>query len=92
MLIDSPLAPSVVEAQELTQAADAADMRLMVSQPKRFAPEYAAVKQSLDQGKLGEPGLLRMHRWESPRDLRFALETSHARARSGLLAFSVATE
>ena len=32
----------------------------------RFLPSIQAVKRSLDAGKLGEPGLLRIHRWLPP--------------------------
>ncbi len=38
-------------------------VRLMIGQPLRLLPAIAAVKQSLDSGKLGEPGLLRIHCW-----------------------------
>ncbi len=32
--------------------------------PRRFQPSIAAVKQALDDGKLGQPGLLRIHAWQ----------------------------
>ena len=38
--------------------------RLMVGSPMQFSPAVQAVKQSLEAGHLGEPGLLRIHCWE----------------------------
>ena len=43
-----------------------ADTMLMPAHTWRFLPSIQAVKRSLDAGKLGEPGLLRIHRWLPP--------------------------
>jgi len=43
-----------------------ADALLMPAHTWRFLPSIQAVKRSLDAGKLGEPGLLRIHRWLPP--------------------------
>jgi predicted dehydrogenase len=43
-----------------------ADTLLMPAHAWRFLPSIQAVKRSLDAGKLGEPGLLRIHRWLPP--------------------------
>ena len=44
-----------------------ADTLLMPAHAWRFLPSIQAVKRSLDAGKLGEPGLLRIHRWLPPK-------------------------
>ena len=41
------------------------DARLMIEAPLRFRSDVAEVKQTLDAGRLGEPGLLRIHCWET---------------------------
>jgi predicted dehydrogenase len=51
---------------EVVAACARAGARLMVGQSFRFLPSIQAVKASLDAGQLGEPGLLRIHRWEAP--------------------------
>jgi predicted dehydrogenase len=38
----------------------------MWGQPFRFLPSVLAVKASLTSGQLGEPGLVRIHHWQSP--------------------------
>jgi myo-inositol 2-dehydrogenase/D-chiro-inositol 1-dehydrogenase len=43
-----------------------ADALLMPAQPWRFMPSIQSVKRSLDAGKLGQAGLLRIHRWQPP--------------------------
>lgn len=37
---------------------------LMIGNPLRFRADIAAIKQSLDSGELGDPGLLRVHCWQ----------------------------
>jgi len=43
-----------------------ADALLMPAHTWRFLPSIQAVKRSIDAGKLGEPCLLRIHRWLPP--------------------------
>jgi predicted dehydrogenase len=51
--------------------------RATVVSPDRYLPSRRLIRQQLDAGKLGEPGLLRLHRWELGdhllRDLDLAL-------------------
>jgi myo-inositol 2-dehydrogenase/D-chiro-inositol 1-dehydrogenase len=62
--------PPVASAEDVRRLlAACAGVRLMVGAVSRFLPSLRVVKESLDAGRLGEPGLLRVHRWE-PRDLR----------------------
>lgn len=37
---------------------------LFPSLPLRFSPDVVAVRESLDEGQLGRPGLLRLHLWD----------------------------
>jgi myo-inositol 2-dehydrogenase/D-chiro-inositol 1-dehydrogenase len=64
VLINGPLAASVAEGERVIAACAAAGVKLMVGPSARFLPTLQVVKESLDAGKLGEPGLLRIHRWE----------------------------
>ena len=64
VLVESPLARTVKEADRVIQSCRAAGVHLMVGQPRRFHPAAAAIKRSLACGKLGTLGLVRIHRWE----------------------------
>ena len=66
VLTASPLAPSTEDAAKVVDACQSADVRLMASNSLRFMPSQRAVKNALTEGNLGEPGLLRMHRWSQP--------------------------
>jgi myo-inositol 2-dehydrogenase/D-chiro-inositol 1-dehydrogenase len=66
LLLGGMLALSATAAQEIIAACATAGVRLMVGQTFRFLPALQAVKESLDRGQLGAPGLLRIHRWEPP--------------------------
>lgn len=63
VLVASPLADSVEAAERVIEACRSSQVRLMVGHSLRFMPSRTAVKAALDSGKLGEPGLLRIHRW-----------------------------
>ena len=67
-LVEPPLAPTAGEAQQIATAAEAAGVRLMPAHPARFQADHRAVKDSLDDGELGRPGLLRIHQWFSATD------------------------
>jgi myo-inositol 2-dehydrogenase/D-chiro-inositol 1-dehydrogenase len=64
VLADGPLAATVADTRRLVAAC--AGVRLMVGPVARFLPSLRVVKERLDAGRLGEPGLLRVHRWEPP--------------------------
>ena len=66
VLTASPLTLSVEDAEKVVEACRSADVRLMASSSLRFMPSHQAVKNALAEGKLGDPGLLRMHRWSQP--------------------------
>jgi predicted dehydrogenase len=63
VLVEGPLARDAAAAAEVADACQAAGVTLMVAEPARFLPAVRAVKASLDAGQLGEPGLVRIHRW-----------------------------
>jgi predicted dehydrogenase len=50
--------------RELTERARRATARFVVANPDRYLPSRQLIRQQLDAGKLGEPGLIRLHRWE----------------------------
>ena len=50
--------------ERLSVAARQAGVQLAVVNPARFLPSRQLIRQQLDAGKLGEPGLVRVHRWE----------------------------
>ncbi|MDQ3702494.1 MAG: hypothetical protein M3442_16465 [Chloroflexota bacterium] len=48
----------------LAAAAPRAGTQLAVLNPDRFLPSRQVIRQQLDAGRIGEPGLVRSHRWE----------------------------
>ena len=64
VLVETPIALSSAEADAVVDAAMKSGVRLMSGNLGRFAPAGATVREALDSGELGEPGLLRIHRWE----------------------------
>ena len=67
-LVEPPLAPTAGEARQIAAVTEAAGVRLMLAHPARFQADHRAVKDSLDDGELGRPGLLRIHQWFSATD------------------------
>jgi myo-inositol 2-dehydrogenase/D-chiro-inositol 1-dehydrogenase len=65
VLVEAPMALASADAEEVANACHSAGVRLMVGAVARFVPATQVVKDSIDSGKIGQPGLLRIHRWES---------------------------
>ena len=65
VLVETPIASSTAKADGVARAAEKAGVSLMAGNLARFAPAGATVREALDSGEIGEPGLLRIHRWES---------------------------
>ena len=63
--VETPIALSTVAADAVIKACRRADVCLMVGQELRFMPSQAVIMETLQSGKLGEPGLLRVHDWEA---------------------------
>jgi hypothetical protein len=47
----------------LAAAASRAGVQLAILNPDRFLPSRQLIRQQIDAGRLGEPGLVRIHRW-----------------------------
>ena len=65
VLVDMPIGCSVEDVEAVIEACASAGVHLMVGRPLRSMPYQLAVRESLDAGKLGAPGLLRIHHWNS---------------------------
>lgn len=63
VLAPSPMASSADTAQGAMEACRSAGVILMAGSDVRFMPSQVAVKDALSAGKLGDPGLLRIHVW-----------------------------
>ena len=63
LLANSDLTKANLQAWD--DMARAAKVRLSVVNPDRYVPSRQLIRQQVDAGKLGEPGLVRIHRWES---------------------------
>ena len=68
VLAAMPLAHSRDAALRIISACREAGVRLMVAQASRFSPALQTVKESLDGGQLGDPGLVRIHSWKAAPD------------------------
>lgn len=59
---EKPLATSLADAQAVARVAADADASLTVGHVLRFFPEYAAMKETVDDGGIGVPGVARARR------------------------------
>jgi predicted dehydrogenase len=62
IVCEKPLARSLSQAREMLQACKKAGVRLLVAHVVRFFPEYALAKATVDSGKIGKPGVIRLSR------------------------------
>lgn len=62
IVCEKPLARSLAQAQEMLQACRSAGVRLLVAHVVRYFPEYALAKAAVEQGKIGQPGVIRLSR------------------------------
>lgn len=65
VFVEMPFTLQASEVDEVAERCAEAGVRLMVGQAARFLPAHQAVKQALQTGRLGAPGLLRIHHWEA---------------------------
>jgi predicted dehydrogenase len=65
LLVASPIAETAEQALELIDACRELGLILMAGLSMRFQPSLMTIKTALSEGKLGEPGLLRIHLWQS---------------------------
>jgi predicted dehydrogenase len=64
LLVNSPFELTHQTAANIAGVCRQSGVVLMLGQTSRFLPAFQTVKLVLDAGKLGEPGLLRIHRWD----------------------------
>jgi predicted dehydrogenase len=62
IVCEKPLARTVEQAQEMIRVCRAAGVKLFVAHVVRFFPEYALAKAQIDQGKIGQPAVVRLSR------------------------------
>lgn len=55
VLVEKPIATSLVDARTMCQAAERADRHLLAVTNKRFSPPYRRAKRCLEAGSLGDP-------------------------------------
>ena len=65
VLVDMPIGRCVEDVEAVIEACASAGVHLMVGGPLRWMPYQLAVRESLEAGKLGAPGLLRIHHWNT---------------------------
>ena len=63
LLVEAPVARTRTEAEATIAACDRAGVCFAVGQTLRFYPGNQTIIDRLSRGKLGEPGLWRVHRW-----------------------------
>ncbi len=68
LFVSTPLAVNAAEVDRIASACKSNSVTLCVGSHVRSRPSVAAVKGAIDSGKLGAPGLLRVHCWEPKGD------------------------
>ena len=66
VFIRSPVAENLLAAEAIIDACREAGVSFGVAQTLRYQPSSQTILDRLLAGKLGDPGLLRVHRWRSP--------------------------
>jgi predicted dehydrogenase len=66
VICEKPLARHLRDAEEMVAACEAAGVRLFVAQVVRFFRQFSRAKALLDEGVLGNPGVIRTIRGLSP--------------------------
>jgi predicted dehydrogenase len=62
VICEKPLALTLPDAQAMVGACAAAGVRFFVGMVVRFFPQYRAAKELVAQGRIGQPGVLRLKR------------------------------
>lgn len=65
ILVASPIAETEEQARELVEACRKSGAMIMPGLSMRFEPSQVSIMRALSDGKLGDPGLLRIHLWQS---------------------------
>ena len=64
VLVDTPLALSSSDAEQIISAAETESVCLMLGEAERFQPSIQVVHDKVTAGRIGELALVRIHRWE----------------------------
>lgn len=64
LLVASPIAETEKQARELVDACRKNGATIMPGLSMRFEPSQVSIMRALSDGKLGDPGLLRIHLWQ----------------------------
>ncbi|MFB3896252.1 MAG: Gfo/Idh/MocA family protein [bacterium] len=59
---EKPIARTIAEAEAMAKTIKAAKVKFVVGHVLRFFPEFVVMKQMIDQGKIGKPGVVRTSR------------------------------
>lgn len=62
IVCEKPLARTVEQASQAVRACREASVRLLVAHVVRFFPEYTLAKETVKQGQIGKPGVVRLAR------------------------------
>jgi predicted dehydrogenase len=62
VVCEKPLARTTRQAQEIVDACKQAGVQLLVAHVVRFFPEYALAWTAVEEGQVGKPGVIRLHR------------------------------
>ena len=74
VMVEAPVARSLEAARETIAVCEKAGICFAVSETLRFRPANKMIMDRLAEGKLGTPGLLRIHRWcATPSDSELTL-------------------
>ncbi|MEJ8544330.1 Gfo/Idh/MocA family protein [Brevibacillus borstelensis] len=68
VLCEKPIALTLGAAERMLEEVRQANVAFMVAQVLRFWPEYIAIKQWIDEGKLGRPEMVYANRLSQPPD------------------------
>ena len=68
VLVEAPIGLDLASTDVVIEACRGANVRLMVGAAMRFAPAALEVRNAVDNGEVGIPGLMRTHRWASAAD------------------------
>jgi len=67
VLVECPIAHSAADAHAAIDACSDAGVTLLMGQMDRYRPDTLAVRASMSEGHIGQPGLVRSHRWQPSR-------------------------
>ncbi len=64
VLVEAPISWQLEEAQSAVAHCQEAGICLMVAHSMRFSPYFSTIRAELSSGRLGRPGLARLHHWQ----------------------------